>query len=31
MWYVVGTALGVILVVGILALARAITNWYADR
>ena len=31
MWYLVGTVLAVLLVVVILFLARALTNWFADR
>lgn len=31
MWQLLGLALGVILVIAILALARVITNWFVDR
>lgn len=31
MWYLVGTVLAVIAVIVILALARLLTNWFADR
>lgn len=31
MWYLVGIALAVIVIVAILALARLITRWFADR